>query len=179
MHRVHNLFPADCRADLPLPVAPPSSTTCFHVLVILAFSSSPRARVSSTRSGIRAKMRLKIKSRMEKFWDALMAVVVRFVPVRFAPREFSLAVHRLSIFAPRILKIIAAECIPPHRDTARGVGEAAQISRGESRRVGLPGIFLLSRSFSRPFCANPRSRRCLTTVLQPVRQLRRMQNLGL
>lgn len=71
------------------------------------------ARVSSTRSGIRAKNAAENKIAMEKFWDALTAGV-RFVPVRFAPHEFSLAVHRLSIFAREFLKITAVERIPPH-----------------------------------------------------------------
>lgn len=60
----------------------------------------------------RPKTRLKIKSRWKNSGMLLRRGDVRFVPVRFAPREFSLAVHRLSIFAPRILKITAVERIP-------------------------------------------------------------------
>lgn len=105
------------------PVASPSSTTCFHVLVILAFSSSPR--VSSTRSGIRVKTRLKIKSRWKNSGMLLRRCEVctgEICTVRILVSGTS-AFH----FRPRILKITAVERIPSHRDTA------TQISRGESR----------------------------------------------
>lgn len=94
MHRVHNLFPADCRADLP---------SRWFTLIDNVFSRARDSRVffvtvSSNRSDIRAKNAAENRIAMEKLWDALTAGV-RFVPVRFAPHEFSLAVHRLSIFA--------------------------------------------------------------------------------
>lgn len=96
MHRVHNLFPADCRVDLPLsrPLRPHRQRVFTRALVILASSSS--SRVSSSRR-IRARARPKIKSRWKNSGgDALTAW---FAPVRFAPCEFSLTVHRLSILA--------------------------------------------------------------------------------
>lgn len=140
------------RPTYPSPPLPPSSTTCFHVLVILAFPSSPPRL-------FRPKTRLKIKSRWKNSGMLLRRGAarrgdVRFVPVRFAPREFSLAVHRLSIFAPRILKITAVERIPSHRDAA------TRISRGESRsRVGAAYSFCPARPlFPRPLCAKPRGR---------------------
>lgn len=99
----------------------------------------------------RPKTRLKIKSRWKNSGMLLRRGAVRFVPVRFAPREFSLAVHRLSIFAPRILKITAVERIPSHRDTA------TRISRGESRgRAARRYSFCPARPlFPRPLCAKP------------------------
>lgn len=120
------------------PVAP-SSTTCFHVLVILAFSSSPR--VSSTRSGIRAKNAAENKIAMEKFWDALTAVWGLY---RWDLRRARILVSGTSAFhfRPRILKITAVERIQSHR--RRGGLEF----REASHAVGLvAAYFLLSCSF--------------------------------
>lgn len=107
------------------PVAPPSSTTCFHVLVILAFSSSPR--VSSTRSGHPARKRAaenKIADGkiLGRSYGGCEVCTGEICAARILVSGTS-AFH----FRPRILKITAVECIPARRDTA------AQISRGESR----------------------------------------------
>lgn len=112
----------------------------FFVIARLLVASDPRESAAEN------------KIAMEKFQDALTAW---FAPVRFAPCEFSLTVHRLFHSRPRIRKITAVR-----RDTT------TRISRVRSRSWTYD-TFLSSRfSFPFPLCAYPGSRWCLTTVLQ-------------
>lgn len=123
MHRVHNLFPADCRADLP---------SRRSTLIDNVFSRARDSRVFFVTARLfhpirhpRENARLKIKSRWKNSGMLLRRCEVctgEICAARILVSGTS-AFH----FRPRILKITAVERTPPHRDTA------TQISRGESR----------------------------------------------
>lgn len=101
-----------------LTLASPSSTTCFHVLVIFALSSSPPRLFHPIRHP-RVKRAAENKIAMEKFWDALTAGA-RACTGEICAARILVSGTSAFHFRPRILKITAVERIP----AAQGHGDS-------------------------------------------------------
>lgn len=190
MHRVRNLFPADWRASgtssrrlAPAPLIDNvfSRGRDFRVSFVITPPAIPsRAERSGTRhlhptGHLHARASAaENKIAMEKLRRALTG---RGFVSRARARVL---VSGTSAFHSRlqIPKITAVE--RTRRGATRHGAKRRRLEFREASRHAVAPVryvFLLFRPFSRPFCATG-SRWCLTTVLQPVRQSRRMQNLG-
>lgn len=170
MHRVHNLFPADCAAPTYLPF-PPAPTLIDNV-----FSRARDSRVFFVTARLfRPKTRLKIKSRWKNSGDALTARRCEVCTGEICAARILVSGTSAFHFRPANSENNSGCTYPVRTGTRRLEFREASHAVGYARRIPFVPRVLF---FPFPFAQNPRSRWCLTTVLQPVRQSRRMQNLG-